>query len=851
MSQPQQGPRFVNIGGLRPDAGGKLDVVFARGAGGTGLFSAIGELWLFESGHAEAADADWIAEEFDSLHDGVAVRFPQAKVWKGLVGARSPADGGLPVSELAAAARRAGLDFLAYTDPAGAHTPASFAKFQAECAAASVAECAVFAGVCFSDRYAERPEARVAMGMGGKVEGYVFQPLQSLPDAQDFGMPSSLFWKFFGGAYSGGRGAPPSLSQPGRNGIAPWHQRFWRGFDVMTFGAGGTLLDDSRALYSDLLSSGYGPQPRVSCLARMADDIAAACGKGWLTLSAAPSPADVATHAHATHATSGPVIRAFQAADDHFNGYGTGGGLLFSEPGWFILNLDVAHTGKLSRVTLYANRLPVRCWTPGRTTFTVAEPVRLLSAAEYRLHVEAEDGSEALSGRFQAVARRFATSMCAGNQNTITTLFKAPSRFVFDERELYLQHSYWHTGEAGGQLGVMRDAARLVPRVDETGVIQPCKYFHPSPAVSFRGRPEENHQWAVLRITESSPDAARFDYRYSRTNAAFFSRTTLTSYRPAEGGLTAVLIETELQARRAVAQDELKRITLVDLAVRPDLASDWRFTALDGTGAETAAGAFATLSRGASEEVALAPGGMACLWPHEIGNLFVASCDESAKRVAFSRNEDGRIARERMTVFLPPRAFALGEAVTFRHLVFLAPGEFRCAAELRDLQSRVLSPVSALRLRLGTAVDTGPGIVCQAGEGHAAGGSFHAKWPPCGPIPLEVGGVRPAWPLALEDASGLRLLGTCSDPLRTVIQPAATGEEFFMAGNLLLADNPDIRIEADTVSKNRVRFLVHNPTPAALTCDIRVNTAFRHVPAFRKRVTLAPGATLWLDSAER
>jgi len=242
---------------------------------------------------------------------------------------------------------------------------------------------------------------------------------------------------------------------------------------------------------------------------------------------------------------------------------------------------------------------------------------------------------------------------------------------------------------------------------------------------------------------------------------------------------------------------------------------------------------------------------MACLWPHEIGNLFVASCDASAKRVAFSRNEDGRIARERMTVFLPPRAFAQGEVVAFRHLVFLAPGEFRSVAELRDLQSRVLSPVSALLLRSGTVVGTGPDIVCQAGEGHAAGGSFHAKWPPCGPIPLEVRGVRPAWPLALEDASGLRLLGTCSDALHTVLPSATTGVVFFTAGNLLLADNPDIRIEADTVSKKRIRFLVHNPTPAALTCDIRANTAFTHVPAFQKRVTLAPGATVWQDSAER
>lgn len=845
--QREQGPRFVRIGDLMPDAGGNLDVIFARGAGGTGLFSAINELWLFESGHAVAMDADEIADAFDALHDGFAVRFPQPKVWKGLIGARSPADGGAPVADLAASARQAGLAFLAYTDQVGAHTPASFSSLQAECAAASTPECAVFAGISFADRYAERPETRAAMGMGGEVRGYVFQPLQALPGAGDFGMPSSLFWKFFGGTYSGGKGSPPSLSQTGGNGIAPWHQRFWRGLDVMTFGDGGALIGDARALYPDLLASGYGPQPRVSGVYRTAADIAGACGRGWLTLSAAPSPAAVATHAHATHVTSGPVIRAFQAADDHFNGYGTGGGLLFNEPGWFVLNLDVAHTGALARVTLYANRHPVRRWFPGTATFSVTEPVRLQTAAEYLLHVEAADGSEAFSGRFQAVSRAFATSMCADNQNTITTLFKPPSRFVFDERELYLQHSYWHTGEAGGQLGVMRDASELVPRVDETGIIQPCKFFHPCPSFTFLDRPEENHQWAELRITESSPDAAQLCYSYRRTNAAFRSTTTLTSYRPALNGLTAVLIETELQAQRAVGQEELKRITLVDLAVRPDLVSDWRFLALDGSGAEVAAGAFAKMAQGASAESAFGPGGMAGIWPHEIGNLFVASCDTAAKRVVFSCNEGGRIARERMTVFLPPRAFTKGESAAFRHVVFLAPGDLRSAGDLKALQTRVLAPVSDLKLRQGTVAGTGPDIVCRAGEGQAVCGSFAMKQPPCGPIPLEVRGVCPDWPLALEECAGLKLLGAGSDTLRTVIPPA-TGSVAFTAGNLLLADNPGLRIEVDTATRKRVRFLIHNPTSAALTCTIRANPAFTSIPVFLKRVTLAPGATVWQDS---
>jgi len=240
---------------------------------------------------------------------------------------------------------------------------------------------------------------------------------------------------------------------------------------------------------------------------------------------------------------------------------------------------------------------------------------------------------------------------------------------------------------------------------------------------------------------------------------------------------------------------------------------------------------------------------MAGLWPHEIGNLFVASCDASDKRVAFSCNEGGRIARERMTVFLPPRAFAQGEVVTNRCLVFLAPGEFRSVKAVQALQSRVLSPVSDLRLRSGTVVRIGSDLVCEAGDEHAVSGTFSMTHNPCGPLPLEVRGVRPGWPLALEEASGLRLLGACADTLRTVLT-SADGSVTFTAGNLLLADTPDVRIEVDAVSKKRVRYLVHNPTSAALTCHVRANPAFLAVPAFLKRVTLAPGATVWQDSGE-
>jgi hypothetical protein len=81
------------------------------------------------------------------------VRFAPPKVWKGVIGARSPSAGGAPIEALAAAARGVRRAFLAHPDPVGVQTAASCAALQAVCAAASTPACAVFAGVSFADRY--------------------------------------------------------------------------------------------------------------------------------------------------------------------------------------------------------------------------------------------------------------------------------------------------------------------------------------------------------------------------------------------------------------------------------------------------------------------------------------------------------------------------------------------------------------------------------------------------------------------------------------------------------------------------------------------------------------------------
>ncbi|MDX9867560.1 MAG: hypothetical protein RBT78_06510 [Kiritimatiellia bacterium] len=838
-----QAPRWVIRPDLKPDEDGRIDVRFARGAGGTGTHTGIAELWLFEEGGACLADPDEMAA-FDTPQEGMAVRFPAPRVWKGLIGARSPADGGSPVADLAAAARAAGLDFLVFTDAAANHTDASYAGLLAACAAASAPACAVFAGVRFTARYAGDPARQRAAGTFGPVGGYVFHPLRRLPDENDYGNPSALFWRFFGGAFSGGEAVPPTLSQPGANGIRPWHQRFWRGFDVLTFDGRGRIEDDSAELYAELLASGYGPQPRLSCVYRTPADILAAARAGRFTLSAAPSRDAFASHAHATHATTGPVIRAFRAADDAFGGYGAGGGLIFGEPRWVAMNLDVTHTAALTRVTLFADSRPVRRWHPSAPHFSVIEPIRLTEGAEYRMEAEACDGGRAWSGRFQTVARAFATSMCADNQNTISTLFKTPARFVRDERELYLQHSYWHTGEAAGQLGAMLDAAARVPRVDEAAIIQPCKTFHPCPLVRFRDGSAEDHRWAGLQIGGRSADAFQIRYRFEREEAAFRSGTRLTSWRPEVSGATAVFVETTLEARRDLAQGEAERITLIDLALRPDLAYDWNFSVTDASGGVVGQDRFNASGLKSPPVFPFGRHALAGIWTEGIGNLFVLACDPAPKRVVFSVVEGGTRARERMTVSLDGRAYARGERATFRHMVLLVPGRFASPADVRALQQRLLSPVARLTVTDGLLREGAPVLRFGAGTNRAVSGRIEPNPDNPDPVPVEIDGVEPDWPLAVEGAEGLRQVGADGATLRLRLDPAKEPYAF-AAGNLLWADAPGLRLEAGAPTRRGLYYLAHNPTPRPVTCVVRPNPAFAAVPDFRHTLTVLPGATVW------
>ncbi len=225
------------------------------------------------------------------------------------------------------------------------------------------------------------------------------------------------------------------------------------------------------------------------------------------------------------------MLHHFVVASDHARRTRAGEGLLFGEATWVEVQASLSHTEAFSVVSLMAGSEIRRAWFPRAKEFSIAEPLLVTRNQNLFLMASTHDGRTLISGSIFLQDHTFMMSMCADNQNSICNLAVPPTRFARDERGLFLAHSYWHTGEASGQIGAMRDASELVPRVIETGIIQPVKYFLPAPVLHFADGTKEDHVFSKMRIGPASRDANQVIYSFDSPGARARSGVTLTSFR--------------------------------------------------------------------------------------------------------------------------------------------------------------------------------------------------------------------------------------------------------------------------------------------------------------------------------
>ncbi|MBN1268217.1 MAG: hypothetical protein JXB04_01400 [Kiritimatiellae bacterium] len=841
-----QGPLFkvfdVPREAVRED--GALEVSFELGEGGTGTFSSIAELWLFDEGAAALFAPEELASRFESPSAGYNERlFDHFKTFKGLIGARSTFSGGaFGVDELCAAAREAGCDFLVFVEDIESMTDEKLDELKAACAKCSDDSFRAMPGVRFSARYAGQARRADQPTSWGDVSAYVFQRIEKLPAAADFENPYSLLWKFFGGELTGGKGAPPTLSTPKANAISPFYQRFWRGLDVLTIGPGGEVQEDARGLYADLMAGGYGPQPRVARRYETPDEIRAARDGGWFVTITAPDLDLLPDYAYGSCIGNGPQLRHYGYSFDYARHGGTGEGILFRGQVPLILHAWVVSPTPIERVTLYSGTRSLRRWRPRSLRFHVEEPILVGRNHELWLHVEAQEGREAITGRFLVQNNHLLIGMCADNQNTICNLTRPPKNFKWDDRELFLAHSYWHTGEAAGQLGAMRDAKELVPRIIETGIIQPVKRFQPCPLFRFSDGTLEDHTSSELRLTEAVADYNRIEYRFDTPDSRMKSRTVLTTPLPVEGGDTVVLVEWEAEAKTDVefAPGPLA-IQHLRMGLVPALAPGWKCSYIGPSGAvETQP--FVYEADPPHIRADLSPEGGVLVWPNDIGSLLLlpldgAACEMDAYALA------SRHRRESVELGTSPSRMAAGEKMSSRILVALHQGEVASGEEVAALRRRYAGQAERLALQTGRLASAGYLPTIET-ENYVVAGTADTS-ALRDPMPLAVKTVNPNWSVAKQIDGELTVLEAPAGEW-VVTLPPGRREGAFALGNVLISDREDLVMEWGGFHMGGVRMHVHHPGDAPAVFRAAANPAMHAVPPVDGRWALDTGESVWL-----
>ncbi len=822
-----------------------MTLSFSCGKEGQGTFSSVCELWVFENDSAGTRNAGEIISAFESPSECPDKLKPATKPYKGLIGAKSEfsGEGKSTVAEMAKAAQNSGLSFLVFTDKLENLDGAKVAGLKEECGKASNEKFTAMPGFEFSAKYSDMKHDYQDPKSRGDVNAYVFNNIEKLPGAKSFSNPYELFWKFFGGELGGGKSNQPTLLTPGKNGISPFFQRFWRGFNVVTFDENLKESDNSKETYADLLSSGYGPFPRVSGVFTTPSEIENAA-TGWKTIFCAPNFREMPLCHYSSMITNGPELANFTMSFDHYRELDWGGGLNFRGDTRLAMNFHVKSPSKIKEITLYGGNKIARKWHPESGTFETAESILVAANHEFWMNIITENGGELVTGRIQAVDSDFPVGMCSDNQNTICSLTVPPSRFERDERELYYQHSYWHTGEAAGQLGILKDARNLVPRIIETGIIQPVKYFLPAPLLRFSSGATENHVYSELRIKEGSGDFNIIEYRFDSPEGKASSKVSLTSFRPSRGGGTAVLVETDIAAVENLVFDPVNSVQLLSIGMMPSLPKLWNYTCRTRD-REIRSGKFTEIPDGKSIEIPLDAEGGIMLWPSDAGNLFIFPLSSGMKLNVSFDNAGAWNVRERVRLFASIPGLEKGGHVVSKILVVLYSGGIDSGDQLAGMRRLYADFSSAVKDVLsGKLLDTSYPVRFSAD----ANGSIVAAFDTSGnydPMPVLVEGVSDNCSAGIvENGDVVKILEPSGTVLRTVVPPGKSGSEIFI-GSLFVCESRSILLEWGGIHAGGVRFHAHNPLPDKVITAVSGNPE-SGLPAFRTEISLESGESRWI-----
>ncbi len=278
-----------------------------------------------------------------------------ARLYKVLIGARSKySDGAGAIADYAAAARQAGYSILVMTETFEHFDRANWAQFREDCRAASTDELVVIAGLDLADEYGAR---YLLFGQSAFPQKFML-----MPDGKAIKQTPYMML-----------GLTPSTSVLARPGSSPLPQEIYKFFSaiaVYTY-RDGKLVDNGIPAYQWHIHNRGDPFPLAVHEVYSPEGVAAA-GKGHQLFIPADTPRNAAwylRHGHQHYwevpsrflVTSGPIIRELTSTT--FTVQNNVPNLVDPK---FVVEADVPITD----IRYYVNHNLLRRWTPNATKFT-------------------------------------------------------------------------------------------------------------------------------------------------------------------------------------------------------------------------------------------------------------------------------------------------------------------------------------------------------------------------------------------------------------------------------------------------------------------------------------------------
>jgi len=131
-----------------------------------------------------------------------------------------------------------------------------------------------------------------------------------------------------------------------------------------------------------------------------------------------------------------------------------------------------------------------------------------------------------------------------------------------------------------------------------------------------------------------------------------------------------------------------------------------------------------------------------------------------------------------------------------------------------------------------------------ASDGGVAG-TIRGVWTPCN-LPLMISGVNPRWTTGVwrSDAPD-RTTDQCpvsADCAYTTVD--ASKDVSFYAGNFVLADSPELILNIEAWTPDRITVEVSNPTDKPISASVRTPAAIGGLKALNAKVAVPAGATV-------